>query len=250
MNITRGKWSFRPKITTSILTLLFLALFVRLGVWQLERAEYKALRHANFTERQQQAPVDLGMLLATDNVEDMLWRKTKATGRFDETRQILLDNRVIKGAVGYFVYTPFRLQDENRVVLVNRGWVEAPPNRNELPALISDTAVVELAGELKAEPRTGIMLADVAPEEMGSGIYRVQKIELEEIAGLLGEQLLPLILRLGPDAEHGYKTVWQQPGSDEQKHRGYAFQWFAFATTLLVLYVVLNTRKKKTKENL
>ncbi len=233
---------------TSILTLLFLALFVRLGVWQLERAEYKAFRHANFTERQQQTPVDLGMLLAAENVEDMLWRKTKAAGQFDETLQILLDNRVVKGKVGYFVYTPFQLQDDNRLVLVNRGWVEAPPDRSDIPGLISEQAIIELEGVLKAEPRTGIMLADVAPEEMGSGIYRVQKIELEEIAGLLGEQLLPLILRLGPDAEHGYKTLWQQPGSDEQKHRGYAFQWFAFATTLLVLYVVLNIRKKKTYE--
>ena len=76
----------------------------------------------------------------------------------------------------------------------------------------------------------------------------MQNIELVELEELLEVKLAPLILRLGPSSNHRYKTEWSKPGSDEQKHRGYAFQWFAFAATLLVIYVLMNTRRKSGNE--
>lgn len=247
MNISHGQWSFQPGILTSILALVFFALFVRLGLWQLDRAEYKASRYSTFTERQQQAPVRLAELPGT-NVEDMLWRRVEATGRFDESRQVLLDNRVASSEVGYYVYTPFRLAGAGQTILVNRGWVPAPAQRSELPALTTTDTTVTLLGELKKEPRTGILLAEVAPEQVRPGVYRVQNIELVELEELLDVKLASLILRLGPDSKHRYKTEWAKPGSDEQKHRGYAFQWFAFAATLLVIYVLMNIKRKIANE--
>ncbi len=247
MNISLGQWSFQPGILTSMLALVFFALFVRLGLWQLDRAEYKALRYSTFTERQQQAPVRLAELPGI-NVEDMLWRRVEATGRFDESLQVLLDNRVSSSEVGYYVYTPFRLAGSEQTILVNRGWVPAPAQRSEVPALTTTETTVTLHGELNKEPRTGILLAEVAPEQVKPGVYRVQKIELVELEELLGVKLAPLILRLGPGSKHSYKTEWAKPGSDEQKHRGYAFQWFAFAATLLVIYVLMNTKRKTANE--
>lgn len=247
MNISLGQWSFQPGILTSILALLFFVLFVRLGLWQLDRAEYKASRYSIFTERQKQEPIRLAELPGT-NVKDMLWRRVEVTGQFDESRQLLLDNRVSSSEVGYYVYTPFRLAGSGQTVLVNRGWLPAPPERSELPALTKTETTVTLLGELKEEPKTGILLKDVAPEQVEPGIYRVQKIQLVEIEELLDVKLVPLILRLGPDSKHRYKTEWPKPGSDEQKHRGYAFQWFAFAATLLVIYVLMNTRRKIANE--
>ena len=178
----------------------------------------------------------------------MLWRRVEVTGQFNESRQVLLDNRVSSGEVGYYVYTPFRLEGSGQTILVNRGWLHAPAQRSELPTLTETETTVTLLGELKKEPKTGILLKDVAPEQVKHGIYRVQNIELVELEELLEVKLAPLILRLGPSSNHRYKTEWSKPGSDEQKHRGYAFQWFAFAATLLVIYVLMNTRRKIANE--
>ena len=243
-----GQWSFRPRLVVSMLALVFFTLFVRLGLWQLERAEYKANRYQSFVERQQQAPLNLMDWSHVGNVEDMLWRRVVATGRFDENKQVLLDNRVIKGQAGYFVYTPFQLEASGQFVLVNRGWVAAPDRREQLPALRKNRGTITLRGDLKAEPRTGIMLADVEPEVMENEIYRVQNIELAQLQKLLGITLTPVILRLEQGSSFGYINEWSLPGSNEQMHRGYAYQWFAFAATLALIYLLLNVKKKRDEQ--
>ena len=43
---------------------------------------------------------------------------------------------------------------------------------------------------------------------------------------------------------HGFERVWRPVrGIGPQRHRGYAFQWFSLALALLVIYVVVNTRR-------
>ena len=60
--------------------------------------------------------------------------------------------------------------------------------------------------------------------------------------------LYPYIIRLSPESNHGYIRNWQLQNSGENVHVGYAFQWFAFAATLFVIYFVMNI-KKKVKTN-
>ena len=44
---------------------------------------------------------------------------------FLEGFQVILDNQVQNTKAGYYVYTPFQLDDSEHVVLVNRGWLAA-----------------------------------------------------------------------------------------------------------------------------
>jgi len=53
-------------------------------------------------------------------------------------------------------------------------------------------------------------------------------------------------------AEYGYAALsktegfvrnWPPPGERITMHLGYAYQWFGFALTLLVIYIVLNVKK-------
>jgi len=157
--------------------------------------------------------------------------------------QLLLDNQVREGVPGYYVFTPFRLAGSGQYVLVNRGWVAAGPDRSVPPDINTVTGPVEITGIAKDAPFSGIKLDESTTETMTENLVRVQRLKLENIAGLTGKTLLPYVVRLAPESDHGFVREWQLPGSGEDRHLGYAFQWFALAATLVLIYLLVNLKK-------
>ena len=244
MKLIIGNRCFSPKLLTSFLTVVFLSLFISLGFWQLDRAEYKRNLYADFKNRQS-APV---LNIDQDNSKnliknELIWRHVNANGKFLEQYQILLDNQVHDTKAGYFVYTPFQIEQNNKVVLVNRGWVLANADRTVTPNYVFSNGVVSIRGVIKETPKTGLLLKELPPEKISLNTYRVQRVDIDELSEVTNLELLPFILRLEPESDHGYTRKWLLPGSGENKHNGYAFQWFAFAVSLLVIYLLLNVKK-------
>ncbi len=239
-----GSWQFSPGLVPSIITLLLLPLLVALGAWQLDRAEQKREIYQEFINRQKQMPVNLNTEnIIRNNKEDLMWRHVKVTGEFSAGVNILLDNQVMNGMPGYFVFTPFRLANENVMVLVNRGWIAGSGNRNEIQDIETPAGIVDLIAVAKDVPATGILLGQATIEPVATGVYRVQIINMNEMKNFIHQDLLPYILRLEPDSNYGFMRQWQAVGSGEERHLGYAFQWFAMSVTLLVIYIVVNARK-------
>ena len=244
MNINIGKWCFNPGLITSLLALIFFCLFISLGLWQLDRAEYKRTLHEGFLKRQNADAINIENIIGVNDYKKYLWRHVIATGNFDEGVQVILDNQVKQGQPGYFVYTPFNISgSKNAWALVNRGWIAAGLDRNKPPELIKTNSAITINAVIKEIPKTGIKLKETEPEKMTEEIYRVDNISLTEIEKLIDKKLLPVIIRLEPDADAAYIREWHIPGSGEEVHEGYAFQWFAFAATLFVIYIVVNTKK-------
>ncbi len=86
------------------------------------------------------------------------FRRIAVSGRFEPSRQFLLDNRSHAGKPGYEVLTPFVLDDGQRI-LVNRGWVPFRGYRDQLPD-VSMTGIAFDDGE-----RTTRRTADVRARE-------------------------------------------------------------------------------------
>lgn len=245
MNLYFGNWCFSPRLITSLLTMVLFGLFVFLGCWQLDRAEQKRTLYVEFENRQSGNVIDLNQIdNASLGKDNLLWRPVTANGAFLEGFQVILDNQIQNTKAGYYVYTPFQLDDSEHIILVNRGWLAADPDRRISPKLIMSEGMVEIKAVVKEIPKTGLLLKELQPEEMSEGIYRVQRIDLDELAGLTNTKLLPYVIRLSLDSEHGYHRQWRLPGSGENVHNGYAFQWFAFATTLFIIYLLLNIKRR------
>jgi len=262
MKINFGNWVFCPKLITSICAVIFFILFLNLGFWQLERAEQKRELQSFFNERQAKEIIDLNNSFIWDYVwivnsesngwfkdnDNILWRKVTATGNFLERRQILLDNQVNAGQAGYYVYTPFKVKNSEDIFLVNRGWVPIGGDRNKSPNLILTEGEATIHGVFKKEPRTGVLLIENQVEKLNANVTRFQKIDIDEISAVTKIKLFSYIIRLSPESEHGYIRNWKLRNSGENVHIGYAYQWFAFAATLFIIYFVMNL-KKKVKEN-
>ena len=242
MNLTINGRHFRPSLLPSILAILFFCLFLSLGFWQLDRAEYKRELHTEFVKKNTAEAIALQEIIA-ENAETYLWRPAIAQGVFGKGVNILLDNQVVKTQAGYFVYTPLQLLDSDKWVMVNRGWLAAGHDRSVIPEIKQIETTVSLKGVIKELPKTGILLQEAVPEKMNKDIIRVQKLDLNQVEQLLDIKLLPFIFRLDPESEHGFVRDWPVPGSGEEMHKGYAFQWFAFAATLFVIFIILSFKK-------
>ena len=241
-----ASWEFNPGLWPSLATLLVLPLFLSLGFWQLDRAEQKRTLHHEFESRQAASRVDLNKEDDLRNNFDQLhWRKVIMEGVFSRDINILLDNQVQGGIAGYFVYTPFELKEQDTWVLVNRGWVPAGASRENPPEIAVEEQALQVIGSVKLPPKTGMLLAENIVEQLGGGIVRVQKLELTGIEEALGLELLPYVVRLSPESTIGFARAWKDPGSGEEKNLGYAFQWFAMATAIFIIYLVLNIKRVK-----
>jgi surfeit locus 1 family protein len=219
------------------------ALCLRLGFWQLDRADTKASWQQQQVERSGRDPLSLNEALALSEPANY---PIRVHGQFDNDRVILLDNRVLDRVAGYHVLTPLQA-DDGKWVLVNRGWTARGADRSVLPdiAPISGNVVVE-GFAYQYSDRTFTLADDDL--SMPSWPLRLQKIEIDALAAILGVELAPFEIRVHPDAvlESGKQMprVWHDPLMGPEKHRGYAVQWFAMATAALLFFLITGFRHR------
>lgn len=238
-----GNYRFRPGLWPSLATLALLPLLIGLGVWQLQRADWKqGLVDANAARAALPAVELRSLPLSAEDQYRPVW----VAGRFDLDHQLLLDNRTWQGHPGYEVLTPLLPADGGTAVLVNRGWVPASPDRSILPELPGVAGEIRVRATVKLPPEKIFRLADV--EEAQTGWPRVvQQPELARLEALLGYPLLPVILLLDPDEEHGFLRDWKPVyGVSPDKHRAYAMQWLTLALVLVLIYIGVNTKRIDT----
>ena len=234
-------WYFRPALWPSLATALLFPSLLGLGFWQLDRAEQKRILFTDSQQRRNAPPINLNQIGAErNNFITLNWRKVELIGQFSPGMNILLDNQVWKGQAGYLVFTPFKLLGENVWVLINRGWIPLLGDRSRVPKITPPIeAETEITGIVKKPPSSGISLTETVEERLTDNVIRVQKVELDKIERFIGRKFLPYVIRLDPDPASDLVQQWTTPGANQEKHLAYAFQWFALATVLLIVYLTL-----------
>lgn len=227
---------FRPSITLTLILIILAGVFLRLGLWQLDR---KAEKAALF-ERFEDAP-SLGIEQALQ--QDAQWARIEAFGRYDPGRHVLLDNRIWNGRSGVHALTPFRLSD-GRWLLVNRGWLALPPDRRSLPEVPSDASPRTIRGRLAAPTAGGPRLgaADVLVEDEWPQL--VTYLDLADIGAALGEPLEPWTILLDPADDSGFgDRQWSAAVMGPEVHGAYAVQWLALSAATLIIWITLGMRR-------
>ena len=207
-----------------------IAATIALGFWQWGRAEQKLALHEAMARQETLAPV--GAVEAASGDPALLHRTVVLRGTWLPDRTVWLDNRQMNAVPGFYVVTPLRVEGSSAVVLVQRGW--APRNftrREALPPITTPTGTVEVRGRL-APPPAKLFAFDA--EE--SGPIR-QNLDLARFRAETGLPLLPLSVQQTGAASEGLLRQWPQAGSGAEKNYGYAFQWWAIAGLIAILYV-------------
>lgn len=236
-----GSRVFAPSWLMTIVTLVLLATFLSLGRWQWHRAAEKQALWDSFA-RGTDALMALGSRRTTELDR---YAHVSVLGRYEPERQFLLDNRTLDGRAGYEVLTPLRLPDQ-RVLLVNRGWVPFTGFRDRLPDVtLAQPAELTVKGRLDELPRAGLASGRQAPATDGAWPRITNYPTADELERAFGGRIEPRMLLLDATEPNGYVRRWQPPGMAPIKHTSYAVQWWSFAVLLLGLFVGLNLRKVK-----
>lgn len=236
-----GVWKFAPRVWPTLAALFFFVLTLSLGNWQSGRAEGKRALQARYDAAVREAPIHVGA--APLDRESVLYRKLEVEGAFDEAHTLLLDNRVLDGVAGYHVLTPLRIKGSPLAILVNRGWVAVGPSRAELPTPPTPAGLVKLEG-MAVDPHTRyVELSRSVPQG------RVwQNLDFGSYATTTGLRLQPVLLLQTSRLADGLRRDWPRPDTGVSMHVSYAFQWYSLATTLVVLWLVMNVKRQRGGE--
>jgi len=224
----------RKRLFVAVLvSVAMFALLLRLGVWQLDRAQYKETLAAQAQENSARSPSPAHEIIEREGTESWYFRPVRVVGRFDPEHQYLLDNRTYDGRAGYHVLSVFVYGTKR--LLVNRGWAPVGLDRRVLPDIRIDDQQMSLTGRLAPPPGSGLLLGDSGYGQ-ASWPKVVQRVELDSMKGQVGFSLLPAVLLLDPKHPACLSCRWVvAQGISAERHRGYAVQWFSLAAALVVL---------------
>ncbi|MBT3826861.1 MAG: SURF1 family protein [Nitrosomonadales bacterium] len=218
--------------------------FIILGFWQIDRADQKNDLNTNYADRQQDATIVLNKYNALDEKSSLLWRKVTFEGSLINNQNIILDNQIFNQIPGFNIITPFKIKGSDYVVLVNRGWHPNLKNREMLPNINEIVGKQSLQGHIADFPVSGIKLGKNNIETLNSKIFRFQRLDVSELNYFLSANVLPYMIYLDPIVDKELYGNFKLPAPDSQKNYGYAFQWFAFAITLLIIFIRLSMTRK------
>ena len=226
---------FRPSPWAAVIVILMLVLLLGLGIWQMNRSQEKQSLLDNFKQAPAMPDVELAEIGA--DWESYRYRRLTLTGQYDAQHQILLQNQVRQGRQGYFVLTPFIIDNNSERVLVNRGWMPQPDSLETIPDIIVSDSARTLSGLINHPPAVGMRIGSLDDSAAGWP-KRLPYVDTEWLSLQLGKQVKPWVVLLGADQDDGYVRQWQPSvRMTPEKHQGYAFQWFSLAIALIFLFI-------------
>ena len=217
----------------------FFILFVNLGLWQLERATEKEDLMAEQAIRRNLPPVVFNELPKDAN--DLSGTVVRLKGEYVPGRIFLLDNRVLKGKVGFEVLVPYR-ESGGVLVLVNRGFVPMGRTREETPVIPSLITSAITDGSLYIAVENSFIPAAETIETVDWPRI-VQTSDPLDLQQLIGEDLYPHLFRLTESDPNALPRFWPTTIMLPVKHKGYALQWFTMALVIAMAFTFFTFRK-------
>ena len=231
---------FTPRLWSTVAAAVVIAIMLQLGNWQLSRAQEKESRQERLDLLSQQPAIALSA--APVKLEDFQYRRVEARGVYVPMHTIYLDNKIYRGIPGYHIITPLRIGTSSMHVLVNRGWAVADRDRSKLPQIATPDGPVTVSGVATAAVQKTLELS----KEMVSGQVW-ENLDLERYRSNSGLTLQPVMILQQDDVEDGLVRQWARPDSGAVRNLGYAFQWFAMALAVLIIYLVLSVKRERSE---
>jgi len=227
------RWSFRLPLWAVLGMVPGMALLISLGTWQLHRGQAREAMLAQYAQAGEQTAVAFNpKQLAT-----MTPLRVQLSGRYDDQRQLLLDNQSNHQRPGYEVWTPLRMAD-GTLLLVNRGWIPQSGTRTEPPSPAAPQGEQQISGYWRSLSEPGMRLGEPACAKAS------KYPQIAEVQCIFSEPVLNGEILLDAKADGGFVREWNfDNGFPPSRHYGYAAQWYALALTLLAFFIKLNLKR-------
>jgi len=235
------QYQFKATIIPSLITVALLYIMISLGFWQLDRAEYKANVQSLIESKQGTATISLDAIAKEE--ENWLYQPVFAYGKYDLEHQVYLDNQVNNMIAGYSVFTPLKIADD-LAILVNRGWLPVGESRADLPDISVTSEALRIDGLLSHAPSKTLVLSENVNNYLQWPTV-LQYVDIIEIEKKLDYKLMPMVIIMDQIEQTNLQPLPIRINMRSEKHTAYAFQWFGLSLTLLIIYIVVNTKNTK-----
>ena len=231
------------------LAIVAFAVLAGLGVWQLQRLQWKEGLIAKIEARTKAPPIGLKDAAAMEaQGRDPSYYRVRASGRFDHAKERYLF-ALSEGSAGWHVITPLQTAD-GETVLIDRGFV---PDNLKAPALRAEgevEGVVTVTGIVRLPDTQGLFTPDNEPEA-NRWFWRDADAMARSIFPGEAVEVAPFFL----EAEKGeVPGGWPEGGKTRldlpNNHLQYAITWFLLAASLLGVYGAYVWKAKEGKRRL
>jgi cytochrome oxidase assembly protein ShyY1 len=226
-------------LLAAALTVVAAAIMVQLGNWQHRRYQERSTVNARIDAADSAPARPLASVLPAPSVagtagaappKAVAWAKVTASGRYDPAHEVQARGRTVDGDVGFEILTPLRL-DDGTAVLVDRGWVPAPPGG----ALAAPTVPPAPTGNITIVGQIHLSESRPAPIEHRDGRLDTRRIAVPRIAKEMPYPVYGAYVLLSeqtPAADPAFVRV-PIPHEDAWQNAGYWVQWWIFAVMTL-----------------
>jgi cytochrome oxidase assembly protein ShyY1 len=237
--MSRYRFLARPGwIAFHVLVVVLIIVMINLSLWQLrrlhERQAFNAAVRSRTAAPAQPYDVVVPPGTSVDGARADEWRTVTATGTFDTSNQILIRNRTLDGAPGYYVLTPLRRAD-GTAVLVVRGWVPLTQANSTVPDVPPPpTGSVTVSGRLRPTQNPGFL----ASRDPTTGILSTMaRVDIPRIQQQVSYPIAPAYLEMAsstPAPTASLPALVPLPTLDDGPHLSYAIQWLIFSACAVI----------------
>ncbi len=227
------------------LTLLVAAGAGGLGTWQLGRLFDRRERNRLAVEQSRLDRVDLTRQSLSGRIG---FRRVRVAGNFDFGHEFILRGHLVLGTPGIQIVTPLRLDGQDTLVLVNRGFVPSPDAMSPFgPQRFAEPAAADFEGIAIAIPDNG----DGQPLAGPQG-ESWRRLDWRAMDARLPYPIAPYyVIQLADSttADHTYRgrtlpVRLAMPPLDDGPHLSYAVQWFLIGGAALGFGLVFIRRRQ------
>lgn len=223
----------------ALFVVLFLPILLRLGFWQIERANEKQQMQLEYRNLVRQPAVDVAQLPPKQWKN---YQNIRAAGQFGK-QQWLVDNQIYKGRFGYEVIQPL-ITDTGETLLVSRGWIEGSLDRTQLPVVNTPVARVNIEGYLYSPESAFALQADADTQQWPKVVQSAHVEKMYKDLAVNDKIHGSFLVRLHQGNPDLLEAHWQIINVKPEKHTAYAMQWFGMALLLLILFILASTKRK------
>ena len=223
----------------AVLIIATIAFLASLGFWQLDRANEKRTIEASI----QKANTGTVELISDENrLLEKEYYQVRLKGQYLNNKQFVYDNQIIDQVSGYYVLTPFKLENQSGTIVINRGFIPWNGDREKL----ADSSIEKTKSEIKVQISKPIKRIELKPSEISNNfptlIQAVDLVKMSEIAGVNFSSMVGL---LDASMDDGFVRKWEPYTGSIEKHIGYAVQWFLMAIVLGIIGISIAIKQRK-----
>mgnify|MGYP001181815635 CR=1 FL=1 len=215
------------KISFNIFVFFSIILFCSLGTWQIYRLQWKL----DLVKEIKKGLDSEIIYYSKTNIKN--YQKVKFSGIFDFKNQIYLYSLDEKGAPGFDIITPMKI-NTNEILLVNRGWIKKDLIRDKS---INLTTTNNFEGIVKKITKSNPFKPD---NDLQKNIWF--SLNIDELRSYTGLEVSEYVIYVQNKDNQLIKPRKIDPNLPNN-HLKYAITWYSVALSILIYFFYF--RKKQ-----